>query len=316
MKFIQAAAGSFVALLCLAPLSQAFLLRPQRAPLASTRPSHHVRYGHGVQCTRLGLWMADRVPFIGGNWKCNGTKKSVADLVKLLNEGGNFPDKVEVVVAPPALHVGYVQDSIRKDISVSTQNVGLPKAYGAYTGELSGNMIKDFGVNWCITGHSERREGFGMAGESSELVAKKTKAALEQGLKVIPCVGEKKEEREAGKTMDVISEQMKALVAELSPSDWSNVVVAYEPVWAIGTGLTATPQQAQDTQADIRKWMADNISPEVAASTRIIYGGSVKAGNAAELFAEPDIDGFLVGGASLTSDFIAIINASTTPKKA
>uniref|UniRef100_A0A0G4I5M8 Triosephosphate isomerase n=1 Tax=Chromera velia CCMP2878 TaxID=1169474 RepID=A0A0G4I5M8_9ALVE len=257
-----------------------------------------------------------RKPVIGGNWKCNGTKQSVADLVKLLNDGGSFPD-CEVIVSPPYLHIGYVKDNLRNDIEVATQDLLAKEGFGAYTGEISGAMIKDFGLNWVITGHSERRDGFGgQPGESDDVVALKTRIALDQGLKVMPCIGEKKEQREAGTTMDVIDAQMTALVKVLKPEDWANLVLAYEPVWAIGTGLTATPQQAQDTHKGIRDWIAQKVSPSIAENVRILYGGSVKAANAEELFAEPDIDGFLVGGASLNKEFIAIINASTTPKKA
>eukprot|EP00970_Alexandrium_tamarense_P014314 scaffold4049_cov204-Alexandrium_tamarense.AAC.1 len=169
------------------------------------------------------------------------------------------------------------------------------------------------GVTWVILGHSERREGFGMAGEDSELVAKKTKKAIEEGLKVMFCIGEKKEEREAGTTMDVCASQLKAAADILSKEDWANVSIAYEPVWAIGTGLTATPEMAQETHANIRAWVAENVGQDVADAVRIQYGGSMKGANAADLLAQADIDGGLIGGASLTMDFFNCVNGVPSP---
>jgi len=148
-----------------------------------------------------------------------------------------------------------------------------------------------------------------MAGEDSELVAKKVKVAVDSGLKVMFAIGEKKDEREAGITMDVCAKQLKPAAELLSEEDWQNIAIAYEPVWAIGTGLTATPEMAQETHADIRKWISDNVSPEVAQSIRIQYGGSMKGANAKDLLAQPDIDGGLIGGASLKADFFNVINA-------
>ena len=147
-----------------------------------------------------------------------------------------------------------------------------------------------------------------MAGEDSELVAKKTKVAVDAGLKVQFCIGEKKEEREAGITMDVCSKQMEPLAKILDKADWENISIAYEPVWAIGTGLTATPEMAQETHKNVREWISENVSPEVAQNIRIQYGGSMKGGNAADLLAQPDIDGGLIGGASLKADFFNVVN--------
>jgi len=242
--------------------------------------------------------------FVGGNWKCNGTKASIQALVNDLNKGTFPSDRVEVVVAPTSLHLSFVSENLRKEIQVSAQNCfNEPK--GAFTGEISAEMLKDFGLNWVILGHSERRDIFG---ESSELVGKKVGHALQVGLKVIACVGEHLEEREQGKTFEIISKQLQALLDH--SKDWSNVVVAYEPVWAIGTGKTATAQQAQEIHVQIRKWLAQHLSQDVANSTRIIYGGSVNAKNCSELSAQEDIDGFLVGGASLISeDFLKIVNS-------
>lgn len=175
---------------------------------------------------------------------------------------------------------------------------------GAFTGEVSPAMLKDNGIEWVILGHSERRNVFG---ENDQLIAEKVGHALNEGLSVIACIGEKIEEREAGKTLDVVYAQMEAIKPQVS--DWSRVVVAYEPVWAIGTGKVATPAQAQEVHAALRKWLTENVSGDVANATRIIYGGSVTGSNCAELAKEGDIDGFLVGGASLKPEFITIINA-------
>jgi len=171
-------------------------------------------------------------------------------------------------------------------------------------------MLADSGINWTLTGHSERRVGFGFPGEPSSVVGIKTKNAIDVGLNVILCIGEQLADRQNGQTMTVCAEQLAAVKAVLTETDWQMVVIAYEPVWALGTGVTATPLQAQETHNEIRSWLNANISPAVAKSMRIIYGGSATAANCAELFAQPDIDGFLVGGASLKPDFIKIINCT------
>ena len=165
-------------------------------------------------------------------------------------------------------------------------------------------MLKDFGLNWVILGHSERRHVFG---ESDEVVGLKVKNALANDMSVMACIGEKLDEREAGRTAEVNARQLAAIREHVE--DWSKVVVAYEPVWAIGTGVVASPQQAQEAHADVRAWLAKNVSAEAAAETRILYGGSVTDKNAAELIGAPDIDGFLVGGASLKDAFIDIVKA-------
>jgi len=246
---------------------------------------------------------------IGGNWKCNGTVESAKALIKTLNEGGPIADNVEVAVATPSIHIGLALDSLRKDFAVSAQNCGLNAGLGAFTGEICVKQLVDIGCTWVIIGHSERRQGFGMAGEDSELVARKVKVALDAGLKVMFAIGEKKEERESGITMDICAAQLTPAAKLLSEDDWANVAIAYEPVWAIGTGLTATPAMAQETHAGIRKWMSDNVSTSVAEAVRIQYGGSMKGANAKELLAQPDIDGGLIGGASLKPDFMNVINA-------
>ena len=178
-------------------------------------------------------------------------------------------------------------------------------AKGAFTGELSPDMIKDCGCQWVILGHSERRNVFG---ETDKLIGEKVAFALQSGLKVIPCFGEKLEERESGATLEVCYSQLSAIASGVS--DWSRVVLAYEPVWAIGTGKTATPDQAQEVHAACRGWLEKNVSASVAKNTRILYGGSVTAANCRELAKCPDIDESMVGGASLKTDFIQIINAT------
>lgn len=245
--------------------------------------------------------------FVGGNWKCNGTIKSIADLCTSWKEstdnGAKYTDKpVDIVIAPPALYALSTKALLPENFHISLQNCYA--ATGAYTGEIAADMIADTSIPWVITGHSERRTIFG---ESDESVADKTAYALAKGVSVIACIGELLEEREAGKTMEVNERQLAAIADKVS--DWSNVVIAYEPVWAIGTGKVATPDQAQEVHQALREWLAANVNADVAASTRIIYGGSVKPGNANDLGVKPDIDGFLVGGASLKPDFVTIIDA-------
>ena len=171
-------------------------------------------------------------------------------------------------------------------------------------------MLANAGIKWTLTGHSERRVGFGFPGENSDVVAKKTFEALSAGLSVIACIGEKLAEREGGQTMEVCIEQLTPIAARLTEKDWKRVVIAYEPVWAIGTGKVATPEQAEETHQGIRAWIAANVSPAVAREVRIIYGGSVSGSSCASLIACPNIDGFLVGGASLKPEFSDIIKVS------
>ncbi|KAF8266259.1 Triosephosphate isomerase [Lactarius quietus] len=243
--------------------------------------------------------------FVGGNFKMNPvSREQKRALVKTLNDATLDPS-TEVVIAPPALYLIPVLDLLRKDIKVSAQNC-YTKNSGAFTGEISPAQLKDAGVPYVILGHSERRTHFA---ETSADVAKKTRAALDAGLRVILCVGETLTQREAGQTQQVVEEQLKAVVALLTPADWSLVVIAYEPVWAIGTGKVATSAQAQEVHADTRKYLASAVSTGVAESTRIIYGGSVTAANCKELATQPDVDGFLVGGASLKPEFVDIVNA-------
>eukprot|EP00586_Coscinodiscus_wailesii_P005380 CAMPEP_0172487566 /NCGR_PEP_ID=MMETSP1066-20121228/16709_1 /TAXON_ID=671091 /ORGANISM="Coscinodiscus wailesii, Strain CCMP2513" /LENGTH=281 /DNA_ID=CAMNT_0013254263 /DNA_START=77 /DNA_END=922 /DNA_ORIENTATION=+ len=250
---------------------------------------------------------------IGGNWKCNGDIAFSMNLIKTFNEAGPIPKNVEVVVCPGSLHTGMALGLLRDDIQIGAQNCGLNAAPGAFTGEICPTQLVDAGVTWVIIGHSERREGFGMAGEDNELVAKKVKVALDSGLNVMFAIGEKKEEREKGVTMEVCAAQLEPATKLLSTEDWAKVAIAYEPVWAIGTGLTATPEMAQETHKSIRDWISDKVSPEVATAIRIQYGGSMKGANADALLAQPDIDGGLIGGASLKPDFFNVIKGCSSP---
>ncbi|XP_054737011.1 triosephosphate isomerase [Anastrepha obliqua] len=239
---------------------------------------------------------------VGGNWKMNGNQKSIAELCKILSAGPLDPN-TEVYVGVPAPYLMYVRSLLPCSINVAAQNAYKVEK-GAFTGEISPAIIKDTGAGWVILGHSERRQIFK---ESDELIAEKVEHALASDLKVVACIGETLEERESNKTQEVVARQMCAIAQKVK--DWSNVVIAYEPVWAIGTGKTASPEQAQEVHAFLRKWLVENISKEVSDTLRIQYGGSVTGANAKDLAKQPDIDGFLVGGASLKPEFVQIVNA-------
>ncbi|CAA6669383.1 unnamed protein product [Spirodela intermedia] len=244
--------------------------------------------------------------FVGGNWKCNGTNEEVKKIVSTLN-GAEVPseDVVEVVVSPPFVFLPVVKSLLRSDFYVAAQNCWVRKG-GAFTGEVSAEMLINLDIPWVILGHSERRA---LLNESNEFVGDKVAYALSQGLKVIACVGETLEQRESGSTLEVVAAQTKAIADQVT--NWANVVIAYEPVWAIGTGKVASPAQAQEVHQDLRKWLADNVSAEVSSTTRIIYGGSVNGANCQVLAGQPDVDGFLVGGASLKPEFVDIINSAS-----
>ncbi|KAK3169184.1 hypothetical protein Dsin_000042 [Dipteronia sinensis] len=245
------------------------------------------------------------------NWWQNGTAEEVKKIVTMLNEA-EVPseDVVEVVVSPPFVFLTLVKNLLRSDFHVAAQNCWVRKG-GAFTGEVSAEMLVNLSIPWVILGHSERRA---LLNESNEFVGDKVAYALSQGLKVIACVGETLEQRESGSTVAVVAAQTKAIAEKIS--NWDNVVLAYEPVWAIGTGKVASPAQAQEVHLELRKWLKDNVGAEVAASTRIMYGGSVNGGNCKELASQPDVDGFLVGGASLKPEFIDIIKSATVKKNA
>jgi triosephosphate isomerase len=248
--------------------------------------------------------------FVGGNWKCNGTVSFVKDIAtNLLNTLKFDHHKVDVLVAPVALHIPTAKAMLNENILIGAQNIGL-HGLGAFTGEIAAEQLTDFGIHWTILGHSERRSLFG---DTSEIVGKKVKVALEKGLSVVACIGEKLEERESNKTFEVCEQQLDAIKTQID--SWEKIVIAYEPVWAIGTGKVATPEQAQEVHAFIRKWLSDKVSAEASYKTRIIYGGSVNAKNAATLIDLKDVDGFLVGGASLKPEFREIVDACDKAQK-
>ncbi|MBB4821779.1 triose-phosphate isomerase [Pseudomonas sp. TUM22785] len=248
-----------------------------------------------------------RRPLVAGNWKMHGTRASVAELIKglrqlALNAG------VEVAVFPPCLYINQVMQGLDgKSIAVGAQNCAVEPVQGALTGEVAASQLADAGCTLVLVGHSERRL---ILGERDEVVSRKFAAAQSCGLVPVLCVGETQEQREAGRTLEVVGRQLGSVIEELGVGAFAKAVIAYEPVWAIGTGLTATPQQAQEVHAAIRAQLAAE-NAEVARGVRILYGGSVKAASAAELFGMPDIDGGLVGGASLNADeFGAICRAA------
>ncbi|CCE65696.1 hypothetical protein TPHA_0M01210 [Tetrapisispora phaffii CBS 4417] len=241
--------------------------------------------------------------FVGGNFKLNGSKQSIKEIVERLNNA-SMPENVEVVICPPAAYLDYTSSLVtKKQVSVGGQNTYF-KAAGAFTGENSVEQLKDLNVKWVILGHSERRSYFH---EDDKIVAEKTKFALDNGVSVILCIGETLEEKKAGITLKVVERQLDAVIAEVK--DWTNVVIAYEPVWAIGSGLAATPEDAQDIHHSIRKYLASKLGDKVADETRILYGGSANGSNAVTFKDKADVDGFLVGGASLKPEFVDIINS-------
>ena len=232
----------------------------------------------------------------------NGSKGLAQTLVSdVQSQTASLDNGVEVVIIPPAIYVGDVVANAGGSLSVGVQNVGQWSS-GAYTGEISAEMAVDQGCQYALIGHSERRQLFG---ESDDVVAEKVGRVISAGLYAVLCVGETLEEREAGKAESVVASQVKAGLAGVAKDQWQRVIVAYEPVWAIGTGKTATAQDAQAMHASLRQVLSEMGAP--ANDISLLYGGSVKADNAAALFAEPDIDGGLIGGASLVAeDFVSI----------
>jgi triosephosphate isomerase len=251
-----------------------------------------------------------RKPFVAGNWKMNTDSHSSVSLAESVASGSleTAGRSVDVAVVPPFVYLQAVVKALnRARIAVGAQDIYYEQK-GAFTGEISASMLKNVGCVYVLCGHSERRH---IVGESDELVNKKVAAAISGGLLPIFCVGERLEERQASQTSEVVTRQVKKGLAGLSAEKVSAVTIAYEPVWAIGTGLTATPQQAQEVHALIRKLLGEMYDAQLAEEIRILYGGSVKPGNAADLMREVDIDGLLVGGASLKADeFVAIIKAA------
>jgi triosephosphate isomerase len=249
-----------------------------------------------------------RKNIVAGNWKMNKTLQEGIELAKELNSilSSDKPN-CDVVIATPFIHLTEVSKIVDKNIiGVSAQNCA-DKASGAYTGEVSAAMVKSTGADYVILGHSERRAYYG---ETDEILKEKVNLALENDLTPIFCIGEVLEEREAEKHFEVVKSQIEKGLFHLSTDEFSKIVLAYEPVWAIGTGKTATPDQAQEMHAFIRKTLAEKYGEEVADNTSILYGGSCKPSNAKELFVNPDVDGGLIGGASLKAeDFHGIITA-------
>ena len=239
----------------------------------------------------------------------NKTPSEAKDLIRDLVRITNPSDSIEIGIAPPFVSLSLAKDLLEgTSIKLVAQNCSdQPK--GAFTGEVSAAMLKDLGCDYVLVGHSERRQLFG---ETNELISKKVQAVLEHGMKVIIAIGETLEQRESGKTLEIVLTQLDAALSGVSREAMLNVVIAYEPVWAIGTGKTATPEQAQEVHAALRQRLVENYDADVAAAMRFQYGGSVKPGNAKELFSQADIDGGLIGGASLKAeDFAEICKAGS-----
>lgn len=246
-----------------------------------------------------------RQTIVAGNWKMNGNSSDNNELLSGIHAGLEADLQTKVLVFPPFVYLNEVGNELKNSgnkLAMGAQNLS-EQNNGAYTGEVSAAMLTDLGCSYVLVGHSERRS---LYQESSELVASKFRVAIEAGLTPVLCIGESLEEREAGNTMDVVLGQVDAVVSEVGAEGLKKGIIAYEPVWAIGTGKTASPQQAQDVHEKIRGHLAE-LNAELSAGIQILYGGSVNATNATELFAMEDIDGGLIGGASLKADdFLAI----------
>lgn len=245
---------------------------------------------------------------IAGNWKMNKTLDEGLRLVQAVNANTKKIDVngVQIILATPFIHLAKAVEEAVSPVRIAAQNCAADDS-GAYTGEVSAKMIRSTGTEYVILGHSERRAYYG---ETNEILAKKVDLAIENKLHPIFCIGEVLEEREAERHFEVIKEQLEKAVFHLSEEDFKRIIIAYEPVWAIGTGKTATPEQAQEMHAFIRKTVAEKYNAKLADSLSILYGGSMKPANAKELVAQPDVDGGLIGGASLDADdFFGIVTA-------
>ncbi|QSX34515.1 triose-phosphate isomerase [Shewanella avicenniae] len=259
--------------------------------------------------------MALRRPMVAGNWKMNGSAQLAQELFKKFAAKLNN-DAVEVVLCPPTIYLESVRQQLEKHrealkgsiVRMGAQNVSQHD-FGAYTGEISGGMLTDVGCKYVIIGHSERRR---MYGETSDVVADKFAAAQKHGLTPILCVGESGPAREARRTFEVLAEELDVVIEKNGTMAFDNAIIAYEPLWAVGTGKSATPEQAQEVHAFIRKRLSE-VSPYIGENIRILYGGSVTPSNAADLFAQPDVDGGLIGGASLNStEFLSLCAIATS----
>ncbi len=249
-----------------------------------------------------------RRPLIAGNWKMNLDRAGAVALAQAVAAKGNDFPAADLLVCPPSIYLDPVAAVLRgSKVALGAQNM-YHEGNGAFTGEISAAMLVDLGCSYVILGHSERRH---IMGETDEQVRAKTVAALAAGITPIVCVGELLSERQAGQTASVIARQVAGSLAGLSAADCEKTVIAYEPVWAIGTGQVATPEQAEEVHRDLRRLLADRYNTATAEKVRILYGGSVKPNNAGELLQQPDIDGALIGGASLKAeDFLGIAAAA------
>ncbi len=247
-----------------------------------------------------------RKKIVAGNWKMNKTlQEGIALAQEVEKMASGVPGDVELIIAPPFIHLTEVKKLLNR-VKLGAQNCAS-EASGAFTGEVSASMLASTGVQFVIIGHSERRSYYG---ETNSIINKKVRLALQNNLNPIFCCGEVLSEREKGKHLDVVKEQLEEGLFSLSPDEFSKVIIAYEPVWAIGTGVNATPAQAQEMHQYIRSLIASKYDETIASNTSILYGGSCKPSNAGELFANPDVDGGLIGGASLKAeDFIGIAKA-------
>ena len=252
--------------------------------------------------------MTVRTPLIAGNWKMNGSTRRTQQLISSLCSGVADDDDRIMLLCPPYPYLHIAAEALKsKAIMLGAQNIAMEPDSGAYTGEVSGLMLKNFGCEYVIVGHSERRA---LYGETNEVVSNKFIIAQAQGLQPILCVGETLEERELGQTQAVVRRQIQKVIDSAGSAAFSSAVIAYEPVWAIGTGLTATPDQAQETHSFIRSLISEQDAT-IASLVQIIYGGSMKSENAKELLSMDDVDGGLVGGASLNAEeFLAIFQAA------
>ncbi|WP_428740830.1 triose-phosphate isomerase [Tenacibaculum sp.] len=250
-----------------------------------------------------------RQKIVAGNWKMNKNLDEAKVLIKGIKKEvkGDLNEGTRVIIAPSFVNLHYAAKKTKKStIEVAAQNMHQSKS-GAFTGEVSADMLTNIGVNIVILGHSERREYFG---ETDELLAQKVDTALGQGLEVIFCFGELLEDRKSGNHFTVVESQIKKALFHLQKNNFKNIILAYEPVWAIGTGETASPEQAQEMHAFVRELFVKEYGNEIADVISILYGGSVKPANAKEIFSKPDVDGGLIGGAALkTEDFVAIIKS-------
>ncbi len=250
-----------------------------------------------------------RKKIVAGNWKMNNDKNETKILIADLKESlkGVALENTRVIIAPAFVFLQRTAKKIKNSkLEVAAQNMHQEES-GAYTGEVSAKMLKSVGVNTVILGHSERREYFG---ETDALLTKKVNRALQHKLEVIFCFGEKLEDRKSGNHFEVVKAQLKNALFHLNSEDWQHIILAYEPVWAIGTGETASPEQAQEIHAFVRELVAERYISDVSEEVSILYGGSVKPANAKEIFSKEDVDGGLIGGAALhADDFLAIINA-------